>query len=231
MKIHLSQVLHGSLLCCSLAALTCSTAVAQESSEPNDQGYRYADAAFEVFDTLDQIRGLNTEQNETLGLVTGVPIPKGSAILTRAPVTVTYPNANAVPGRAWRKESAPRDAALQKVQEIQAMLAAGGDREKGEKQLREALQDYFVADMQYRVRELDDIKAKIKETEANLQKRLDAKEESIDLQVKLMLQEADGLSVFGQPSRTAAHERSRTTPIGLPNGPTSFAPAKTLRSR
>ena len=50
--------------------------------------------------------------------------------------------------------------------------------------------------MRDRVRELDAIKAKVAETEAKLQRRLDSQQESIDLQLKLFLQEADGIGFF-----------------------------------
>ena len=50
--------------------------------------------------------------------------------------------------------------------------------------------------MGHRVRELDEIKAQIAKTEAELQRRLDAQQASIDLQLKLFIAEADGLGFF-----------------------------------
>lgn len=90
----------------------------------------------------------------------------------------------------------PRQVALQKIEEAKAKLAADEDRSVVEPLLKSALADYFIADMRHRVRELDDIKAKIAESEAKLQKRLDSQEESVDLQLKIMLREADGHGFF-----------------------------------
>jgi hypothetical protein len=74
--------------------------------------------------------------------------------------------------------------------------------------------------MQYRVRELDDIKAKVSETEANLQKRLDSKDEAIDLQVNVMLQEADGFGFFPGDNKFSgsALRYSRSTGPGVTLG-------------
>ena len=90
----------------------------------------------------------------------------------------------------------PRQMAMKKVTELRAKLKSGEDRAAVESQLRQALSEYFLADMRHRVRELDEIKAKLAETEAKLQRRLDSQQESIDLQLKLFLHEADGLGLF-----------------------------------
>ncbi len=66
-------------------------------------------------------------------------------------------------------------------------------RESVEKQLRNALQLYFDADMEERVAELDKVKAHLAEMEAKLQRRLESDREIIDLQLKQMLHKADGL--------------------------------------
>lgn len=90
----------------------------------------------------------------------------------------------------------PRDRLFAIILELKSRLKSSKDRGKTEKQLKEALKDYFILDMQHRVRELDEIKAKIAQTEANLQKRLESQAESVDLQLKLMLREADGHAFF-----------------------------------
>ena len=87
-----------------------------------------------------------------------------------------------------------RQIAMQKINQLRSKLASPDeDRAEVEKQLRSALSEYFIADLQHRIRELDAVKARVQEMEARLQKRLDLKQEAIDLQLKRMQHEADGL--------------------------------------
>jgi hypothetical protein len=102
-----------------------------------------------------------------------------------------------------------RPAIMKKIEETKAELKSGGDRAVVEPKLRAAFAEYFIADMQYRVRELDEIKAKVAETESKLQKRLDNQHSSVDLQVKILLQEADGLGFF--PASATANASSSTS--------------------
>ena len=84
-----------------------------------------------------------------------------------------------------------------------ALSKPGEDRTKTEQVLRLALTEYFIRDMQVRVKELDEIKAKVAETEAKLQKRLDIQKEAIDLQMQIMIREADGLGFFPTTNSSA----------------------------
>ena len=87
-----------------------------------------------------------------------------------------------------------RQIAMKKINRFRSKLASPDeDRAEVEKQLRSALSEYFIADLQHRVQELDAVKARVQEMEARLQKRLDLKQEAIDLQLKRMQHEADGL--------------------------------------
>lgn len=87
-----------------------------------------------------------------------------------------------------------RQIAMIKINELRGKLtSADEDRAEVEKQLRSALSEYFIADLQHRVKELDAVKARVQEMEARLQKRLDLKQEAVDLQLKRMQHEADGL--------------------------------------
>ncbi|MCC6507528.1 MAG: DUF1559 domain-containing protein [Pirellulaceae bacterium] len=74
-------------------------------------------------------------------------------------------------------------------------------REKVEKQLRAALEQYFLLDMEERVREFDKVKARVVAMEAKLQRRLESEADIIDLQIKQMVHKADGLD-FTIPSNT-----------------------------
>ena len=73
----------------------------------------------------------------------------------------------------------------------------GVKRADAEQSLQVALTEYFFLDMLQSVKELDEIKAKVGETEAKLQKRLESQKEAIDLQMQIMIHEADGLGFFG----------------------------------
>lgn len=87
-----------------------------------------------------------------------------------------------------------RQIAMIKINELRGKLTSPDeDRAEVEKQLRSALSEYFIADLQHRVKELDAVKARVQEMEARLQKRLDLKQEAVDLQLKRMQHEADGL--------------------------------------
>jgi Protein of unknown function (DUF1559) len=68
-----------------------------------------------------------------------------------------------------------------------------------EKQLKAALQQYFNADMEDRVRELEKVRAQLNAMEAKLQRRLDNEVDIVELQYKQMLHKADGIE-FSIPS-------------------------------
>jgi hypothetical protein len=87
-----------------------------------------------------------------------------------------------------------RQLLLQQVNQIRQLLnAPDQDRKELEPLLREVLAEYFVLDMEERVREFDKIKARVTQMETKLQTRLDRRYEVVELQVKQMLHKADGL--------------------------------------
>jgi hypothetical protein len=97
-----------------------------------------------------------------------------------------------------------RQIAMKKINNFRSKLASPDeDRTEVEKQLRSALSEYFIADLQHRVQELDAVKARVQQMEARLQKRLDLKQEAVDLQLKRMQHEADGLE-FVVPNEAGA---------------------------
>ncbi len=140
--------------------------------------------------TLDQVRQLN--ENEATG----------GNVNYRDDVTVfTSPVAPATRLKRYALDRDPRKAAMVRIREIQKKLSSSesnGESEKVQAELKSALSDYFIADMQHRIRELDEIKAKVAETEASLQKRLDSQQQVVDLQLKLTLAEANGLGFFSK---------------------------------
>ena len=94
----------------------------------------------------------------------------------------------------------PRDLAYGKVRRLKQKLTSGVDRKTIAPQLQSALAEYFIADMRHRVHELDAIKAKVAETEAKLMERLRAQEAVVDLQLEVMLSEANGLGFPHAPT-------------------------------
>ena len=110
-------------------------------------------------------------------------------------------------GGSMMNSASPPDArqiAMKKINELRSKLASPAeDRAKVEEQLRSALSEYFIADLQHRVSELDAVKARVQEMEARLQKRLDLKQEAVDLQLKRMQHEAAGLE-FVVPNESSA---------------------------
>ena len=151
--------------------------------------------------TLDQVRQLGALRTDAF--FTEVVVWKdGSLIADRSPN--------------------PREIALKKIEEAKAKLKSNEERSKVEPNLRAALGEYFIADMQHRVRELDEIKAKVAESEAKLQNRLDSQQESVDLQLKLMLREVDGDGFFlkddvASHSRLGSSTESGTSSLTFPS--------------
>lgn len=73
-------------------------------------------------------------------------------------------------------------------------------KEQTKKSVREALVEYFDADMKQREAELDRLKARSEKMSAALKKREAAKEQLVDLQLKSFQYEAEGLGLFSKPS-------------------------------
>ena len=88
------------------------------------------------------------------------------------------------------------------IREAAAALseAEGEDaRADAEEKLTRLLEDYFEQDMERREQELADVERRLTRLRTLLERRRDKKEDIIDLQVKVLLNEADGLGFFGQP--------------------------------
>jgi hypothetical protein len=95
------------------------------------------------------------------------------------------------------QELATISEAKQAVDGLRQELRAGKqDPAKLEEALSRALTTYFLADMKNRVTELDQIKRRVAKMEAQLERRMKAKEEIIKLQTQVIVREADGLGFF-----------------------------------
>ena len=97
-------------------------------------------------------------------------------------------------GGSMSVQNAEKQLLVQLIQQLRGRLGSkGANREKVEKQLKLALQQYFATDMEERVKEFDKVKARLAEMESKLQRRLDNEGEIVELQLKQMLHKADGL--------------------------------------
>jgi hypothetical protein len=90
--------------------------------------------------------------------------------------------------------------AMQEIREAAAAVSQAEDEEsKGEAQerLEQLLDDYFDEDMKRREDELDQVEQRVKKLRDLLQRRREKRREIVDLQVQVLLNEADGLGFFG----------------------------------
>ena len=152
--------------------------------------------------TLDDIRSklkLNDSQGASEGMVGGMSSGMGGE---GGPGMGGMGMGGGYGGPGGGMGAAPSEKQLlgQLIQRLRQRLNTPSDnREKTEKQLRAALQQYFEADMGERVKEFDKVKARVTEMESKLQRRLDSEEDIIELQLKQILHKADGLE-FNVPS-------------------------------
>lgn len=183
--------------------------------------------------SLEDLRELANTYSESATPSRGKPL---AAVVRQDPLVQSVQNAN--PFSAWwYPGESLKDPSVQYVQNAilsnkadlrtAAMLAITRLRsqdvsEDYEDQLREALADYFVADMQYRTQELEKLKRRMEEMDAHLTKRMKARDAIIDLQVKLMMSEKEGLGLFS--SRQGPNTFPELPAAGLPATPGYLAP-------
>lgn len=177
-----------------------------QESDAVVEGYFEARTSPSEVKTLDQVRELSENQGTRVEFA---PIIRDEVSVFTAPRDTPV----VIKGVATLRD--PRKAAMARIHEVKEKLSsAEGASEEVQAELKSALAAYFVADMQHRVRELDEIKAKIDETEAKLQRRLDSQQEVVELQLKLTLAEANGLGFFSK-----AEDGARLTPGPGVSGP------------
>ncbi len=75
----------------------------------------------------------------------------------------------------------------------------GDERSQIQSDLEKLLGGYFDKDMEIRQASLDDVKERVAKLESLLSKRQAAKKEIIDLQLKIMVNESEGLGFFSAP--------------------------------
>ena len=103
------------------------------------------------------------------------------------------------PGGPVGRQIDPLTAALNRVNKARSRLQGAEseeDESKATTELREALGEYFDRDMEFRQKELDEVKKGLVDMSDRLQKRANAKDEIVDLQLQMIVNEAEGLGFF-----------------------------------
>ena len=85
--------------------------------------------------------------------------------------------------------------------------------------LREMLDQYFEQDMKVRAKELEGVAARVEKLQTQLDRRREKKQEIVDLQVKVLLNEAEGLGFYSQPKDAEYFNLRVPTPIRVPVEP------------
>lgn len=98
----------------------------------------------------------------------------------------------------------PRRNIEKTLREVMAKLKqakSDDDRQTAEKLLRSALEDYFAADLEIREREIKEIQTRVVNLEKLIERRRQARDQVISLQLEVLKNEADGLEFFSTSSR------------------------------
>lgn len=130
----------------------------------------------------------------------------------------------------WKPQ--PRTAALQRLQQVREKIARGDRSEQQFEQLREALNNYFEQDLQVREQQLEEIRSKLQAMEEKLEQRRRSQNEVVDLQYRLLVNEANGLGFFApgdsaqrrppSPNPFVQPAETATDPFGEPLVPATF---------
>ena len=85
-------------------------------------------------------------------------------------------------------------------------------------ELTSLLDKYFEEDLKIRQKELEDIAARLDKLRAQLDRRRQRKQEIIDLQVKVAVNEADGLGFYSRPAGGGEFKFDVHTPVMVSPG-------------
>lgn len=88
---------------------------------------------------------------------------------------------------------------IQEAAEYYCDAKEGADKDKALKRLHDLASKYFEEDMEVRKKELADIEARLAKLRSQLGRRRDKKDEIVDLQVKVAINEAEGLGFTSAP--------------------------------
>lgn len=124
---------------------------------------------------------------------------------------VTYQKVLGLPGGDDYGEgnsADPRRKAEQTLRNATAKLKqakSDDDRQAAEKLLRSALESYFAADLEIREREVKEIQTRVANLEKLIERRRQARDQVISLQLEVLKNEADGLGFFSTSSRRSSN--------------------------
>jgi hypothetical protein len=117
---------------------------------------------------------------------------------------------------AGRENSEPLEMKIREA--ASAVRNADNDdaRDKATEQLASALDKYFERDMEARTKEVKEIQARVEKLQIQLDRRREKKEEIIDLQLKVALNEADGLGFYSEPKDMMFNIQVPPPPMMIP---------------
>ena len=95
----------------------------------------------------------------------------------------------------------PSDEIRQAAEAVVEARTAADDEVKAQatEKLTGLLEEYFEHDMQRREQELQEVETRLQKLRSQLQRRREMKDEIVDLQIKVVVNEAEGLGFFGAP--------------------------------
>ena len=186
----------------------------QRGMNPDDPN-RHAEAMTDIIEkaarsaaTLDDLRKLD-QPREDVTVVRKIPGTHGTFVVHYAGYPVSV-----IPKVSDAKASL--DQLRARMRPVKGS-PFGVDWTKEKPAIDRALMIYFIADMRFRMGELHFIEVRLKTLEAQLERRMRMKDEIIDLQKQVLLNEAEGLGFF--TPETAAREAALPASAGvIPGG-------------
>jgi len=106
-----------------------------------------------------------------------------------------------------------------KIREAAAQVRDANDdstRAAATADLTKLMDQYFEADIRVREQELADIESRLEKLRAQLDRRREKKQEIVDLQMKVALNEAEGLGFYSQPKETGFFNLSVPARVRVP---------------
>ncbi len=115
---------------------------------------------------------------------------------------------------SYGRQNTP-DSKIRKAVQSYQTAKTDGDKETAKDAVSTALSDYFEADMKTREQDIKEIEERVKKLREQLEKRRAAKAKIVDLQLQVVINEAEGLGFYGGANRISPSGtfRSRRTVV------------------
>lgn len=195
------------------------------------------------------MNSLRPNQWIAFGVVVCIALAVAQSGSSQEPKVKTYPRRSSDPYAAQQIEAAKQHAkaaakqvaaARAQAEMFKFVIATGGpeghsevrqaaeavrdakddnEKEKAESKLRELLEDSFDADMSRRKESLIEMEDRLKKLQRQLERRREKMEEIVDLQMKVLVNEADGLGFYSggaQPFEVPIIGDDQNNPFGAP---------------